>query len=123
MYIDDGLCTVNGKEPACAAIKLVFQTLEQAGFAVHLVKSFPVPTQRLVWLRFVIDMTAGQIEVPQSKIVASRELLDCVKQTSHVKAKCSASVVGKIMSMSLALGPVSRFMTHSLYVVLESGQS
>ena len=75
-------------KPACAASQLVFQTLEQAGFAVHLVKSLPVPTQCLVWLGFVIDMIAGQIEVPQSKIVALRELLDCVKQASHVKAKC-----------------------------------
>ena len=82
MYIDDGLCAENGKQPACAASQLVFQTLEQAGFAVHPVKSVREPTQRLVWLRFVIDMALGQIEVPQCKIAALRGMLKSIRQAS-----------------------------------------
>ena len=35
-----------------------------------------------------------------------------------VPARQLVSVVGKIMSMSLALGPVMRLMTRSLYFVL-----
>ena len=123
VYIDDGLCAENGKQPACAASQLVFQTLDQAGFAVQPVKSVREPTQRLTWLGFIIDMALGQIEVPQCKISDVRGKLKFIKQASQVKAKCLASVLGKIMSMSLAFGPVSRLMTRSLYAVLESRQS
>ena len=35
-------------------------------------------------------------------------------------ALCLASLIGKIMSMALALGPVTRLMTRSLYAVLNS---
>ena len=37
-----------------------------------------------------------------------------------LRAKFIASLVGKIISMSLALGPVARFMTRALYSVLET---
>ena len=39
VYLDNGLRAENGKQPACAASQLVFQTLELTGFAVHPVKS------------------------------------------------------------------------------------
>ena len=39
------------------------------------------------------------------------------------KARYLASMLEKIVSMSLAFGPVSRFITRSLYTVLESRQS
>ena len=42
-----------------------------------------------------------------------------VKQTT-LRAKFIASLVGKIIFMSLALGPVARFMTLALYSVLET---
>ena len=42
-----------------------------------------------------------------------------VKQTT-LRAKFIASLVGKIISMSLALSPVARFMTQALYSVLET---
>lgn len=38
-------------------------------------------------------------------------------------ARSIASITGKVMSMSLALGPVSRLMTRSLYTLLNNRQS
>ena len=38
-------------------------------------------------------------------------------------AKQLASIVGRIISMGSAIGPVSRFMTHSLYAGLETRQA
>ena len=35
-----------------------------------------------------------------------------------MEARCLASVIGKIISMGLALGPVSRFKTRSMYALL-----
>ena len=53
------------------------------------------------------------------KITALKNMLEQVRQSSQVRATCLASLLGKIISMGLAFGHVSRFMTCSLYVVLE----
>ena len=42
---------------------------------------------------------------------------------THLPAWFIASLVGKIISMGLALGPMSRLMTRSLYALLASRQA
>ena len=113
VYLGDGLCAAESAEAAAAVSQLVRHTLEQTGFAVHPIKCVWEPTQRLVWLGFVIDMIMGQIEVPEPKIVALRSMLGRARHSRQVRAKYLASILGRIMSMSLAFGPVSRFMTRS----------
>ena len=41
-------------------------------------------------------------------------------ENQSIPARVLASVIGKIIAMSLALGPVTRLMTRSLYAVLNS---
>ena len=120
VYLDDGLGAAAGEAKAADVSKIVEMTLEQAGFISNREKSVWQPTQRLQWLGFVIDMSLGQIEVPQEKIARLLLVLEKVRHSAHVSARQLASVVGKIISMGLAVGPVSRFMTRSLYAVLES---
>ena len=123
VYPDDGLGAASGSAGALAASELVCDTLNRAGFVINEDKSIWEPTQRLQWLGFVIDLANGQIEVPEDKL---HRLLDTLRDLEHaacIPAKVLASVVGKIISMGLAIGPVSRFMTRSLYSVLESRQA
>ena len=122
VYLDDGLAAAAGEANAIKASEIVHSTLEQAGFRANCEKSVWEPTQRLQWLGFVLDLAQGQIEVPQEKIV---QLLDTLRQAAQkpkLSAKSLASIVGRIISMGLAVGPVSRFMTRSLYALLESRQ-
>ena len=120
VYLDDGLCAVKGQQAAVKESRLVQATLESAGFVAHATKSVWLPTQRLEWLGFVVDVALGQIEIPQEKIAALHCLLRRACQSRQVVAKRLASIVGRIISMGLAFGPVSRFMTRCLYAVLES---
>ena len=120
VYLDDGLGTASGCQRAAEASELVRTTLDQAGFVTHPSKSSWEPVQRLTWLGFVIDTARGQIEVPQEKLASLQHVLHQVLQADETPARLLASVVGKIISMGLAIGPVSRFMTRSLYAVLES---
>ena len=71
----------------------------------------------------MIDLALGQVEVPHEKLVALQHRLDQACQLALMSAKQLASIVGKIISMGLAIGPVSRFMTCSLYAALESRQT
>ena len=40
-----------------------------------------------------------------------------------VPATVLASIIGKILSMALVLGPVARLMTHNLYAMLNARSS
>ena len=106
--------------PALEASQLVRSTLDKAGFIVHPTKSIWQPTQRLQWLGFVIDVELGQIEVPPEKLALLRITMSQARQSAQIKARALASIVGRIISTGLAFGPISRFMTRSLYAVLES---
>ena len=120
VYLDDGLCAVSGEQSAKRASQLVQHTLSEAGFVTHQTKSNWQPSQRLVWLGFVVDVSLGQIEVPKEKIEVLCSAIHSASQAKHIRARNLASIVGKIISMGLAFGPVCRFMTRSLYTVLES---
>ena len=75
-----------------------------------------------MWLGFVIDLASGKIEIPQEKIASLQEVLRQTRPATYmyIQAKRLASIIGQITSVGLAMGPVSRFMTRSLYALLES---
>ncbi len=123
VYLDDGLGAAAGGQKALDASQLVRTTLAKAGFVVHPTKSVWEPTQRLQWLGFVIDLALGQVEVPSDKLAALQHMLNQACRFSLIPASRLASIVGRIISMGLAIGPVSRFMTRSLYTVLEARQA
>jgi len=52
------------------------------------------------------------------KIKALKSRLLEIKGVSYVPTRCLASGIGKISSISLGLGPVTRLMTRSLYTTL-----
>ena len=74
--------------------------------------------QSLEWLGFNIDLCKGEFSVPANKLYSLHQQLLAVVEAQLVPARQLASVIGKIMSMSLALGPVTRLMTRNLYFVL-----
>ena len=114
VYLDDGLCAVPGKQSAIEASQLVQHTLDESGFVIHPTKSIWQPSQLLIWLRFVVDVGIGQIEVPIEKM---ETLCSAIQQVSHATHICAHKL---IISMGLAFGTVSRCMTWCLYAVLES---
>lgn len=75
MYLDDGLAVATNKQQALKASQLVQSTLAKAGFVAHPEKSQWVPVQKFYWLGFVINLVAGEIEVPEDKILAVKELM------------------------------------------------
>ena len=81
-------------------------------------KSSWVPSQIIDWLGFRIDLAKGMFSVPPEKLVALKAVLNHIKVTPRVPARQLGSVIGKIISMSLGLGPITRLMTRSLYTNL-----
>ena len=54
VYLDDGLCAVSGAQAAQEASQLVKSTIDKAGIIAHPEESIWQPTQRLIWLGFVV---------------------------------------------------------------------
>ena len=61
--------------------------------------------------------------MPPQKIQNLQKLLMALEGCPCITAKQLASLVGSIMSMSIALGPVARLMTRSLYTLLNNRHS
>ena len=118
IYLDDGIVAVKGKDVATEESKHVKHDLESAGFVINIEKSRWEPCNHLEWLGFQIDLCRGEFKVPQYKLDKLKVQLCEIQKAQSVPARCLASLIGKIMSMALALGPVTRLMTRSLYAVL-----
>ena len=120
VYLDDGIIAVSGKQAAIETSARVRQDLANAGLVDNMAKSSWLPSQKICWLGFNLDLEVGQIAVPQEKVVALRSLLLSATSAKEIKAKALASIIGKIVSMSLGLGLVTRLMTRRLYSLLNS---
>ena len=99
---------VESEQQALRTSGLVQDTLHQAGFVANEAKSFWSPSQMVQWLGFNVDLLVGCITVPDKKIIALQNMLQSLVGKKCNKAKQLASLVGKITSMNLALGPVTR---------------
>ena len=123
VYLDDGIFSSRNERSAKASSEWVRDTLDKAGWVCNESKSVWVPTHELVWLGFNLNLSEGSISVPERKVKALQHSLKVAIGTSSLVAKTVASLIGKIVSMSLALGHVARFRTRALYALLESRQA
>ena len=95
-------------------------TLHWAGLVVNEAKSSWQPSHEVQWLGFVVNLEQGCISVPVKKVDTLKKNLGAVLDANTLNARCLASLIGKIIAMGLALGPISRFMTRSMYALLQT---
>jgi len=97
---------VKGKDKAATESATVKRDLEHAGFVIKIEKCEWVPSQEIEWLGFIINLDQGEFTVPSSKLDRLKQKLFELSSVDLIGAKQTASVVGMIISMSLALGPL-----------------
>ena len=120
VYIDDGLIMASGFERALKDSNFVRDSLESAGLVINIEKSNWMPQQRGRWLGFELDLAQGSILVPPQKVDSLRQSLQQCVSAQIIPARTLASLIGKIISMSFALGPIARLRTRSMYGLLNS---
>ena len=123
LYLDDGIVAVQGEQAALTASKAIQEDLNRAGLVANSSKCCWEPAQQCSWLGFNIDLAQGKIAVPQIKLNNLHVQLQQAIQNSELHAKYLASIIGNIISMSVAIGPVIRLMTRSLYGLLNTCQA
>lgn len=123
VYIDDGICAANCREQCASDTQQVVSDLGSAGFVINMEKSSLEPKQAGNWLGFTLDLQEGMFYVPKEKLSKLKTDVKSVLHYEYVGARKLASLVGQIISMSLAIGPVARLRTRSLYHILNSRRS
>ena len=86
-------------------------------------KSCWIPIKQLIWLGFELDLGKGRLTVPQKKLDSLIEQILWAKENQALPTIALASIIGKILSMSLALGPVTRLMMRGMYTMLNARTS
>lgn len=115
-YLDDGAGADGTLEAARAASSRVKADVAASGFIAHPEKSCWEPTQEGELLGFILNLRTGVIRVPPRRIEGLRERINLVTRfKSSIAARQLAGLVGTIVSMGLALGPVSRLWTRAMY--------
>ena len=98
---------VNGEAAAKSASSQVRTELAMAGLIEHTAKCIWTPTNQISWLGFDLDLSVGVVSIPKNKIDALYKCLKEAAKEETIPARCLASIIGKIISMSLGLGPSS----------------
>ena len=123
MYIDDGIVTAADFDRANAASHTVQESLARAGFVTNVSKSHWKPSQQGRWLGLNINLDEGTLSIPTGKIAKLKCSVAAILESGIAPAKLIASVIGRIVSMSLGIGPIGRFRTRGLYRLLNSRSS
>ena len=123
VYLDDGLLISEGMQSAVVASRIVQGDLASAGWVENQAKCNWEPAQQRIWLGFEVDLQEGIVSVPQGKLENLHVELEYAKECEVLHAKRLASLIGKLISMSLAIGPVTRLMTRSMYSLLNTREA
>lgn len=112
MYLDDGWESHDGY--TCRLLsKRVQEDLKNAGFVVNNDKS--------IWLGFIWDLGKGSVEIHEKKFVAKKDNISSLLYGKEVvSARNFARTVGRIISMSFALGNICQIMTRNLHVPVQN---
>ena len=90
--------------------------LKLSGFVANEIKSQWTPAQRGELLVFVLDLSTGTFQVPKRRVYSFCVLLETVVSKGLVaSARQLSRFTGLLAFMGLALGPVVRLWTRSLY--------
>ncbi|XP_072042758.1 uncharacterized protein [Amphiura filiformis] len=129
VFLDDGLGFGGSVDKAKEASDSIKADLIKSGFVPNIQKSIWSPTITLEWLGYDIDLESGAFGVTGRRVQDIHQSTTTIlnyKDNSgnlNVKARLLASVAGKIVSTSLAVGNIARLMTKSLHVCVEGKEN
>ena len=123
MYLDDGIFGEKEYKQCKKHSYIVQNDLNKAGLTVNRKKSNFKPSKSGKWLGFEINTTKMIFSVPSEKI---NKLLVQIKRLliqELVNAKQISKIAGHLISMTLAIGPLTRLFTRQMYRFIESRSS
>ena len=115
IYLDDGFGSQPDKCSATAASFIQRKELSSSGLLCNEEKS-----QIGEWLGFVIDSISMSFRIPEKKLSKLKGMLDSAIQAGYSSFRELARIAGSIISVALAVGPISRLLTRQMYFAIET---
>ena len=94
--------------------------LNSSVFLVNEDKSHWDPVQIGEWLSLVINTIAITFQIPEAKVQKLKSLLSSAIRDKSSSYRELARIAGSIISVALAVGPLSRLFTRQMYLAIES---
>lgn len=123
VYLDDGFTSQPDRLSALAASTIQNKDLNSSGLLCNEEKSHWSPLQTGEWLGFNINTISMQFKVPQKKLDKLKSLLNLTVSDGYATFRQLAKIAGSVISMALAVGPISRLCTRQMYYTIESRSS
>ena len=116
LFYDDGSLAHQNKDACRAQGMCVRNDVIRCGFLLSEPKCVWDPTQCVEILGYVADLLAGVFRVPTRRREKLLSVMAHVWEARRsVRARAVAAFVGHILSMRLAIGPVTRLWTRAMY--------
>ena len=120
LYLDDGIFWGKSFEYVKTVSNQIVKDLCSAGLTINVKKSQLNPTQKGQWLGIVIDTVKMDFFVSETKIKKLASMISNALNQSFTTAKFIARIAGNIISMGIAIGPLTRLFTRQMYKFIES---
>ena len=118
IYLDDGIFGNKSFNKTTEEMNLIVKDLQSAGLTLNTKKC--VLIQRSEWLGFIIDTIKMEFSIPHRKISHLEKLIENILNGNFVTPKQISRIAGQIISMSLAIGPITNLFTRQMYKFIES---
>ena len=115
IYIDDGISGMSSEDKASLAASYIKTDLQSAGWVINVAKSNFNPTQIGKWLGTIVNTKNMTFSVPPEKVAKLKTKINNAMDSESVTARHLASIAGSLNSTHLAVGPLVRMMTRSVY--------
>jgi len=97
--------------------------LAASGFVININKTKLTPNTRGKWLGFEIDTVSMEFSVPSHKIEHLLLMISQLIRNNNCSPKQISRVAGHIISMSIAIGPLTQLFTRNMYKFIETRDS
>ena len=112
LYLDDGICVCDSVEKGMSCGSLIQCDLVDLGLITSPAKCEWSPSPKLQWLGVEIDFIKRGLKISKSRVQSLLQGVTVIlNNNGWATARSVASVVGKLISMSLVLGPLAQLVS------------
>jgi len=121
-YLDDFLLLLIGYDGGCLLAQIIKDDMRRAGLTINWDKRDDTPKHERRSLGFDVDLANGLFKIPIGRWEALREDAAAILNSkgTRVQARKLACLVGAVISMKLAWGPITQTYTRNVYYILNN---
>ena len=98
-YLDDSFLVGQTSDECEQNIHCTAELLDNSGFTIHVTKSVLVPTQRMIYLGFILDSICMTVRPMETKVAKIQSLCEQILKKSSLSIRQFAEVIGNLVAL------------------------